>query len=129
MNRDDAIVAIRPQIPNLDVDAEGSEVLHFQNTILRQIIKFQHELIIAVSKRFLHLRKLDFNSIDFEQRKLSIQRLFLRDKELKTSMEGLVIGCFTVEEYGFFCQHEQEIRRRIRDIIKNRIWDSMDQLA
>ena len=40
MNRDNAIVAIRPQIPNLDVDAEGSEVLHFQNTILRQIIKY-----------------------------------------------------------------------------------------
>ena len=129
MNRDDTIVAIRPQIPNLDVDAEGSDVLHFQNTILRQIIKYQHKLIIAVFKRFLFLRKLDFNVLDFEQKKLTIQRMFLKDKDLKVCMEGIIIGHFTVEEFSFFCNHEQDVRKRIRDIIKNLIWDSMDQLA
>lgn len=129
MDRDNALISIRPRIPHIETEARGKEVLHFQNTVLRQVIKFQHNLILDIFRQFLRGRKINLNDLDFETRKLKIQQIFLKENVLKASLEGTIIGHFTVEEYALFCVHEQEIRKRIRDIIKQRIWDSMDQLT
>ena len=129
MDRNKLLINCRPQIPNLNVDVEGSEIVKFQNSVLRQIIKFQHELLISIFDRYLHLRKLDFSSKDSEQQKRIIEQLFLKDRDLKSSMEGVIIGHFTADEYDFFCKNETDLRKRIRDIIKKRIWDSIDQLS
>lgn len=128
MNRDESLIAIRPRIPNLETDEVGKDVLHFQNTVLRQIIKFQHNLIVAVFKQFLQGRKITLNRLDFEQRNTKIQQIFLKENILKASLEGIVVGHFTEDEYAFYCGHEQDVRKRIRDIIKQRIWDSMEEL-
>ena len=128
MDRDNALISIRPRIPHIETEATGKEVLHFQNTVLRQVIKFQHDLILDIFRQFLRVRKINLNDLDFETRKLKIQQVFLKEKVLKASLEGIIIGHLTVEEYALFCVHEQEIRKRIRDIIKQRIWDSMEEL-
>lgn len=128
MDRDNALISIRPKIPHIETETSDKAVLHFQNTVLRQIIKFQHELILDVFRQFLKVRKISLNDLDFETRKLRIQQIFLKEIVLKASLEGIVIGHFTVNEYSLFCTYEQEIRKRIRDIIKQRIWDSMEEL-
>lgn len=129
MNREESIALHRPKIPHISNQERDNETLQFQNTVLRQVIKYQHDIIIACFRSYLHKRKLDLSVLDDQKRRLVIRDSFLKDNKLKVLLEGIIIGQFSLREYEVFCSSEAELRKRIRDIVKQRLQDSIDQLV
>ena len=128
MNREESIALHRPKIPHISNQEKDSETLQFQNTVLRQVIKYQHNIIIAYFRSYLNKRKLDLSMLDEHKQMQVIRDAFLKDSKLKVLFEGIIIGQLSVAEYEVFCSAEAELKKRIRDIIKQRIQDSLEQL-
>ena len=128
MNREESIALHRPKIPHISNQERDNETLQFQNTVLRQVIKYQHDIIISCFRSYLHKRKVDLSVLDDQKRRQVIRDSFLKDNKLKLLLEGIIIGQFSLREYEVFCSSEAELRKRIRDIVKQRLQDSIDQL-
>ncbi|MBF4984411.1 hypothetical protein FNJ87_08750, partial [Nonlabens mediterrranea] len=62
-NRDEYLVALRPEIPNARVSDEMSIDEQFQNRTLRPIAKLQHDLLIAVFHNYIKKHILMFLDI------------------------------------------------------------------
>ncbi|GAK89105.1 hypothetical protein JCM19297_3629 [Nonlabens ulvanivorans] len=56
-NRDEYLVALRPEIPNARVSDDMSVEEQFQNRTLRPIAKLQHDLLIAVFHNYIKKHK------------------------------------------------------------------------
>lgn len=110
---------LRPQV------ATSKEALHpmeqFQNDVLRPILKMQNELILSIYRHFLHKRKVPFNGMTREKRADWIRSSMSKDNRLRGIMLGLVIGQFVEDELTFFLSHEGEVRRRITELIAQRL--------
>ena len=51
-SRDEALLAIRPTIPQAKISDNTSEEERFQNQTLRPILKLQHPIFIEIFKQF-----------------------------------------------------------------------------
>jgi hypothetical protein len=95
-NRTEQLLDLRPQL-NLEVK-NSTEIEKFQNSTLRPILKFQHDLFI-----------------------LQFQYYIKTDNHFKNELIGMVIGLFTSEELDFFRMNESELKRRISEMVIQRI--------
>ena len=119
-------VAIRPEITT--EDTASSEAEQFQNRVLRPIIKMQNELILSIYKHFLAKRKVKFSGMSIEKRAQWIETSVTKDNRLRGILLGMVIGQFTENELGQFIEMEGEIRRRITNLITQRLQSQMKAL-
>ena len=111
MNREESIALHRPKIPHISNQEKDSETLQFQNTVLRQVIKYQHNIIIACFRSYLNKRKLDLSALDEHKQMQVIREAFLKDNKLKVLFEGIIIGQLSVAEYEVFCSAEAELKK------------------
>ena len=93
----------------------------FQNTVLRPIIKLQHELILCYFEQFLKRKKSKLKELSDLQKTEVIQNMFSRDIQLKTDLRGLIIGLFTLEEYQQYLNLSSQLNKRINAIIQQRV--------
>ena len=100
----------------------------FQNETLRPIIKMQNELILPLYKHFLTKRKVKFNEISLEARRKWIEQSMTKDHRLRSLLLGMVIGQFTETELAGFIKMEGEIRKRIINLITQRLQTQMKAL-
>lgn len=119
-------VAIRPVISNISPASSAAE--QFQNQTLRPILKMQNELIITLYRHFLIKRKVKFEGMSVEQRKDWIEKSVRKDNRLRGILLGMIIGQFTEEELAIFIGQEGEFRRRIFDLIVQRLQSQMEAL-
>lgn len=119
-------VAIRPIIPNISPAQSPAE--QFQNQTLRPIIKMQNELILHLYRHFLLKRKVKFDGMSIEQRKDWILKSISKDNRLRGILLGMIMGQFTEEELAVFIENEGEARRRIFDLIVQRLQSQMKAL-
>jgi len=117
----DAKKSIRPVIKNIGTSENKSAEEDFQNTILRPIIKMQHELLIAVFNHYVQKRKVDFNSLNSLKKNELISNVFRTDTSFKTEVRGLIIGHFTVSEYALYESMASDMNKRILTMIKERL--------
>lgn len=119
---------IRPTISTVQNNPGISEEELFQNTSIRPIIKGLHNLLIAYLKEYIEAKNLTFNEWPQEKKVKFLTTAFQKDHQLVNNLKGMVIGHFTVEEYTHYTQLQNNVRKRIPQIIKERVISSMDEL-
>ncbi len=112
---------IRPEISNTIINDDMSADERFQNLVLRPIIKFQNDLLIAVFRNYIKKHKSVFYGLTLEKRMVYIENAIQKDMKLRNSMKGMIIGHFTIEEYAIYIQNSSALNKRMMNIVKERL--------
>ena len=124
-SRTEDLLAIRPNIASAKVyDTMSADEL-FQNKTLRPIIKLQHDLLIAVFKNYITKHKNVFSELSLQKQLLYIENAIHKDVKFRNSIKGMIIGQFTVEEYALYIQNSSALNKRLMNIVKERLIDSL----
>lgn len=119
MNRDEQLLAIRPEIPDENITAEPMEV--FQNKTLRQVLKLQNDTLLAICLDFLNNKYKNFEGRDNTIKKSLMQDALKTDQALKKLLYGVVIGQFTSNELAFYLANKADINKRLVEFIFKRV--------
>lgn len=127
-NRDQAILALRPEIPSAKVSLSMTSQEQFQNKTLRPIIKLQGDLLLQVFKNYIRKRKNTFYEMPLQKRIDFIQNAIQRDMKFRNGLKGIVIGQFTVEEYTLYIEDSSSLNKRMMNIVKERLLSNIQLL-
>lgn len=128
-SRDSYLKSLRPDILTKTIKTEMSSEEYFQNTVLRPIIKFQNDLLIAVFLQFCTKYKNVFFDLSTEKKILYIETSFIKDSKLRSSFRDLIIGLFSVEEYSEYLKNASALNKRMTGIIKERLISHVQLLS
>ena len=128
-SRDSYLKSLRPDILTKTIKTEMSSEEYFQNTVLRPIIKFQNELLIAVFLQFCTKYKNVFFNLSTEKKILYIESSITKDSKLRSSFRDLIIGLFSVEEYSEYLKNASALNKRMTGIIKERLISHVQLLS
>ena len=128
-SRDFFLKSLRPDILTKTIKTEMSSEEYFQNTVLRPIIKFQNELLIAVFLQFCTKYKNVFFDLSTEKKTLYIESSIAKDSKLRSSFRDLIIGLFSVEEYSEYLKNASALNKRMTGIIKERLISHVQLLS
>ena len=127
--RDNELTSLRPSIEaNIDENAENSPG-HFQNATLRPILKLQNGLLLQMFKHYLQKSKGSFFQLTAPKQLEFIANSIRSDLRFRNMLTGIVIGHFTEKEWDVFATQEQEITRRIADLLIQRLNDQVGALV
>lgn len=124
-NRDEYLVALRPEIPTAKVHEGMSEDEQFQNRTLRPIAKLQHELLLEVFKNYIKKHKNVFYGLDTAKRVDYIENAVNRDQKFRNSLKGIIMGVFTIEEYLQYISNSSALNKRMMNIVRERLISSI----
>lgn len=116
-------ISIRPQIPTALVNENMSLEEKFQNTTLRPVIKMQHELLFVRLES--ELSQAVFQNLTRAAKKQFIQTVLFKGNAIRSEVVGMIAGCFTLEEYGFYRENSKTINKRIIQIIIERVINTL----
>ena len=123
--RSENLISIRPIIASAKIyDSISSEEL-FQNKTLRPIIKMQHNLLIAVFSNYITKRKNVFYDLSLPKQLAYIDNTIQKDIKFRNSITGMIIGQFTEEEYTLYILNSSAFNKRMLNIIKERLINSV----
>lgn len=125
--REENLLSIRPVL-NIET-AESSIIEQFQNVTLRPILKFQHDLYVAMFRNYIEKRKNTFIELSKGQRLAYILASIKDDLKLKNRLLGVTIGHFTVAEFAIFSENEAELTRRFTALLVQRLQSAVLDLV
>lgn len=125
--RDLQLLGIRPEL-QLDTTASTPAEL-FQNQTLRQILKFQHELLVAGFRSYIRKRHGVYKALSEKGRQDWIANSLQKDQQLRQLMAGMVIGQFTIGEWEEFAANEAEYLRRLISMMVQRLQSVANDLG
>ena len=128
-SRDSYLKSLRPDILTKTIKTEMSSEEYFQNKVLRPIIKFQNELLIAVFLQFCTKYKNVFFDLSTEKKILYIESSIIKDSKLRSSFRDLIIGLFSVKEYSEYLKNASALNKRMTGIIKERLISHVQLLS
>jgi len=114
---------VRPKLADL-VNTGTLEIEKFQNDTIRPIIKRQHNFLIISFKNYIKKSKTDFYNIKTEKQKEKINSILTKDIIFKNMILGGILGQLSDEELIFYLKDSSELKKRIFQIIKQRLQDS-----
>ena len=120
---------VRPKLPDALTEGELKEEELFQNMVLRPVIKMQHDVLILRVKSYFVSKRVMFNVMDKQKRTLAIEQAFLGDNAFKKEIQGMILGQLDTTEYQRYLQNERTMNKRIIQMVRNRMLDSVLQLA
>ena len=120
---------VRPKLPYALTEGELKEEELFQNMVLRPVIKMQHDVLILRVKSYFVSKRVMFNVMDKQKRTLAIEQAFLGDNAFKKEIQGMILGQLDTTEYKRYLQNERTMNKRIIQMVRNRMLDSVLQLA
>ncbi|MFK7773368.1 MAG: glyoxalase [Saprospiraceae bacterium] len=120
-NRDQNLKSLRPLIPTISEKNITSESEHFQNVTLRPILKLQHDLLIQIFHQYTIHRKNVFQKLSPEKKLEYIEHSIRKDLTFRSLLIGTIVGHFTTEEYQIYAQQETELRKRLINMLIERI--------
>lgn len=100
----------------------------FQNKTLRPVAKLQNDLLLAVFKNYVAKHKNVFYDLTIEKRLDYIENAVHKDMKFRNSLKGLIIGQFTLEEFGIYIQNSSALNKRMMDIVKERLKSNVQLL-
>lgn len=124
-SRTEDLLANRPSIESAKIYDSMSPDELFQNKTLRPVIKLQHNLLIAVFKNYISKHKSVFYELSLEKQLGYIDNAIHKDMKFRNSVKGMIIGQFTVEEYHLYIQNSSALNKRMMNIVKERLIDSI----
>ena len=111
--------SIRPTI-TFEKEAEG-EFEKFQNEVLRPILKMQNDLLLEIFKTHVEKLKGTFDKLSEKEKMVYIDQSVKKDMKFKHYLEGIITGMFTLEEYVRFMGNEEELTKRIMNLLVQRL--------
>lgn len=120
--KDKLLLALRPEIPTSPAQNPAEA---FQNTVLRPILKFQHERIVGIFQQHIQKRKVNLSGISLDARKNYVETAFQKDLALRHQLSGLALGMMTEEEWGAFSENK-ELARRLNNLLVQRIQSTLE---
>ena len=124
-SRTEDLLAIRTQILSAKINDNMSSDELFQNTTLRPVIKMQHDLLIAVFRNYIAKHKNVFYELSLEKQLAYIENSIHKDMKFRNSLKGMIIGQLTVEEYDLYIKNSSALNKRMMNIVKERLIDSI----
>ena len=118
--RSDAFLSLRPEIQNVQLNSASLQEESFQNQSLRPILKLQNNLLILVLKQYFLKHKNTFYSLSLEKRMQFIENALQKDIKFRNLLKGMVVGCFTEEEYKIYIQNLSALNKRIMSMLLQR---------
>ena len=103
------------------IKSEMSSDEYFQNSVLRPIIKFQNDLLIAAFLNFSNKYKNVFFDLSTEKKITYIENAIEKDSTFRNSLKDMIVGLFTVEEYNQYTNNASALNKPIVTIIKERL--------
>jgi len=113
--------ALRPLIPTISEMSQISPSEHFQNTCLRPILKFQHDLLVALFNQYISKHKDTFSKGNVDFKMTYIKNAVQKDRDLKNQLLGCIIGQFTLDEFQIFVADEKENKKRLVGMLVQRL--------
>ncbi|WP_438964135.1 glyoxalase [Winogradskyella sp.] len=123
--RSENLHTIRPIIASAKIYDAMSADEKFQNETLRPIIKMQHDLFVAVFKNYISKRKNVFYELSLQKQLDYMENAIHKDMKFRNSIKGMIIGQFTIEEYDTYIQNSSALNKRMMNIVKNRLINSI----
>jgi hypothetical protein len=120
-DRDEYLVALRPEIMGARVDENMSDEERFQNRSLRPIAKLQNDLIIAVFRNYIKKHKNVFCGLTANKRIDYIENAVNRDQKFRNSLKGMLMGQFTIAEYQHYITNSSALNKRMMNLVRERL--------
>jgi hypothetical protein len=120
-DRDEYLVALRPEIMGARVDENMSDEERFQNRSLRPIAKLQNDLIIAVFRNYIKKHKNVFCGLTAHKRIDYIENAVNRDQKFRNSLKGMLMGQFTIAEYQHYITNSSALNKRMMNLVRERL--------
>ena len=111
--------SIRPTL-TFEKEAE-SQFEKFQNEVLRPILKLQNDLLFGIFKTYINKRKGTFYKLSDKEKSTYIEQAVRKDMKFKHYLEGIITGMFTLEEYNSFMENEEELTKRMMNLLVQRL--------
>ena len=113
------IKSILPTVTSVETNTLPLE--KFQNETLRQILKFQNNLILEVFEHFQHDFKINFEDLSLDKKKTKVNEILKENIQVKQFYLGLIVAFFTREEFHYYIENKKEINKRIISLLIERI--------
>lgn len=110
---------IRP-ILTFEIKAQ-TDIEQFQNEVLRPILKMQNDLLVQIFQHYCKKRKGIFDKLSDKDKSIYIEQALKKDMKFKHYLEGIATGMFTVEEYDKFMENEEELTKRMMNMMVQRL--------
>ena len=111
------------------INSEISSDEYFQNTVLRPIIKFQNDLLIAAFLNFCNTYKNVFFELSVENKISYIENALIKDRAFRNTLKDMIVGLFTVDEYNVYSPNASALNKRIIGIVKERLISHVQLLS
>jgi len=120
---------VRPNLPKSLIEGNLKEDELFQNMVLRPVIKMQHEVLILRVQSYFLSKKVVFHMMDKKKRVNAIVSAFQYDNAFKKEIQGMILGQLTIEEFKTYLKSERSMNKRIIQMVRNRMLDSILELS
>lgn len=117
MSRDLRILELRPTIQREAIESNSLE--HFQNEVLRPILKFQSELLVDEWQSNPIFEKIKDLKNHVEKRS-QLALLFSKNPILYYRLIGMCVGMFSRSEFEFYKNEKLQIDKRIKELLLTR---------
>ena len=121
MTRTHDLLHIRPTLPSTLIYDTMSSEERFQNTTLRPLLMLQNDLLIEVFKNYIAKHKIMFSDLSLPKQLDYIENAIQKDMKFRNSIKGMIIGQFTVEEYGIYIENSSALNKRMMNLVKERL--------
>lgn len=120
-NRTHDLIQMRPIISTALIYDSMSSDERFQNATLRPLLMLQNELLVEVFKNYIAKHKNVFYELHLSKQMDYIENAIHKDMKFRNSVKGMIIGQFTVEEYGIYIKNSSALNKRTMNLVKERI--------
>ena len=120
---------VRPNLPESLVEGHLKEEELFQNMVLRPVIKMQHDILILQVQSYFLSKKVVFHMMDKKKRVNAIESAFQNDNPFKKEIQGMILGQLNQEEFQRYLKSERSMNKRIIQMVRNRMLDSILELS
>jgi hypothetical protein len=111
-----------------DSNVESLNQEDFQNSVLRPILKFQNELIMAVFQSYIATHKGHFATFSIDTKIAFIDNTLSKEVVLKNTLKGMIIGLFTSDEFLIYSNNSSHYNKRIMSMLSERIKSQLQLL-
>ena len=126
--RDLHLLEKRPEILSAGVFKATGADEKFQNQTLRPIVKFQTDLLLMVFRNYIRKHKNAFYELSIEKRLDFVEHSIQKDIKFRNSLKGMIIGQFTLDEYGVYIQNSSALNKRMMGIVIEEIQENIQLL-
>ena len=124
-DKNSLLLSLRPVVSTIPASGNAE---NFQNLTLRPILKLQNGLLIRVFREYIHQRKNVFYKLNEPDQRTYISKSVKQDQKFQQLLKGIIIGHFTDQEFDQFSSNEQEISRRLSNLLEQRFLSNLTEL-